>query len=59
MLQGKPHSLCEGKPYVFLTPSESLAGTQAEQIRKYLESIGRKEEAYNFPTYVTNSFHQL
>lgn len=39
------------------TPSESLAGTQAEQIRKYLESIGRKEEAYNFPTYVTNSFH--
>ena len=39
------------------TPAESLAGKQAEQLREYLHSIGKHDEAYKVPTYLTNSFH--
>ena len=40
-----------------MTPAESLAGKQAEQLREYLHSIGKHDEAYKVPTYLTNSFH--
>lgn len=36
---------------------ESLAGTQAEQLRKYLNDIGEHDRAYSVPTYFSNSFH--
>ena len=36
---------------------ESLAGTQAEQLRKYLNDIGEHDRAYAVPTYFSNSFH--
>ena len=39
------------------TPAESLAGKQADQLREYLHSIGKHDEAYKVPTYLTNSFH--
>lgn len=39
------------------TPAESLAGTQAEQLRKYLNDIGEHDRAYSVPTYFSNSFH--
>ena len=43
--------------YKSMTPAESLAGKQAEQLREYLHSIGKHDEAYKVPTYLTNSFH--
>ena len=39
------------------TPAESLARTQSEQYRAYLDSIGEHERAKKVPEYFTNSFH--
>lgn len=42
---------------LYATPAESLAGKQAEQLRRYLDSIGKHDEARKVPTYMTNGFH--
>ena len=36
--------------YKSMTPAESLAGKQGEQLREYLHSTGKQDEADKVPT---------
>lgn len=42
---------------IYGTPAESYCGTAANQLRKYLDSIGEHERAVKVPEFLTNSFH--